>query len=332
MNSTNPVQPAVSNQPELQHIADVAKRLRDALETVVFGQPRVIDRLLVGLLSEGHLLLEGIPGTAKTTLVKLLSQLIQADFRRVQLTPDLLPAEITGTNVFDLNERSFHFRPGPVFTDILLADEINRTPPKTQSALLEAMEEHQVTVDGVKHLLSPLFTVIATLNPIEFEGTYPLPEAQLDRFMMKIEVSYPEGDAEKQMLQAFVEGAGVRFFQQRTLSPVTTRDEILACRKALRYVHLEAPVMDYLLAIVQHTRQTPLLSLGCSPRAALSLLTASRAYAAIQGQAYVTPDHVKAMAPGVLCHRMMVSPEADLDNLRANEVLTQILGQVPVPR
>lgn len=313
-------------------IEAVTQRLREQLEQHIFGQPEAIELLLVGLLSEGHLLLEGIPGTAKTTLVKTLAQLMQLDFRRVQLTPDMLPAEIIGTSLYDLNSRSFSFKKGPVFTDLLLADEINRTPPKTQSALLEAMEEHQVTVDGERHPLSKCFTVIATLNPIEFEGTYPLPEAQLDRFMMKILISYPEPQAEKQMMAAFAQGGGTRFLQEKTLSPVTNREEILECRAALSQITVEESILDYILQLVHDTRQNPSLELGCSPRAALSLLAASRAHAAIQGQGFVTPDNVKAIAPAVVRHRLLLTAEAELDDLTPDQVIKQTLNKVPVPR
>lgn len=312
-------------------IQQLAQSLRQQLETVVFGQSDVIDLLLIGLLSEGHMLIEGLPGTAKTTLVKVLAQLLQLDFRRIQLTPDMLPTEITGTNVFDLNSRSFSFRNGPVFTDLLLADEINRTPPKTQSALLEAMEEHQVTADGEKHALSPLFTVIATLNPIEFEGTFPLPEAQLDRFMMKIKVPYPTEAAEKQMLRHFAQ-QGNRYLYQHQLEPMATREQIMACRQALGNITVSDEVMDYMLHLIQETRKNPNVELGCSPRAALSLLAASRAHAAIHGQDFVTPDNVKAVAVPVIQHRLIISAEAELDEITSADIMKQILGKIPIPR
>ena len=245
-----------------QRIEAISGRLREALATVVYGQREVIDLLLVGLLSEGHILLEGLPGTAKTTLVKTLAQITSLDFSRIQLTPDMLPAEITGTSIYDLNSKSFTFKKGPVFTDLLLADEINRTPPKTQSALLEAMEEQQVTVDGVQYPLSKLFTVIATLNPVEFEGTYPLPEAQLDRFMMKVLIDYPEEAAEKQMMQAFSQTAGVRSFHQRDLQPVVSKEEIIECRRLMSDVRVDESMMDYILQIVKDTRDNPNIDLG----------------------------------------------------------------------
>ncbi len=321
--------PDETSVPPAREIAD---RIRQALGQVIFGQEQAIDLLLVALLSEGHVLLEGLPGTAKTTLAKSLAQLLDLSFTRIQLTPDMLPAEITGTSVYDLNNRSFSFKPGPIFTDLLLADEINRTPPKTQSALLEAMEEHQVTADGTRHALSPLFTVVATLNPVEFEGTFPLPEAQLDRFMMKISMHYPEPAAEKHMLGEYARQAGSRFFLERKLTPVASREELLACRRQLNQVTVAETLIDYVLGIVQDTRQNPNIELGCSPRCALSLLAASRAHAAIQGQSYVSPDDVKAVAPAVIRHRLILSAEAQLDGLNADDMVQQTLNKVPVPR
>jgi MoxR-like ATPase len=313
-------------------IAEIAKILKNQLETVIFGQGEAIELLLVGLLSEGHILLEGLPGTAKTTLVKTLARLLSLDFNRIQLTPDMLPAEITGTSIYDLNTRSFSFKQGPIFTDLLLADEINRTPPKTQSALLEAMEEQQVTTDGKRNPLSPLFTVIATLNPIELEGTFPLPEAQLDRFMMKINIGYPAPQAEKQMLSEFASRAGNRYLHQKALTPVASREDILQCRKQLGQIMIEDSLLDYILQIIQDTRQNPNIELGCSPRSALSLLAASRAHAAIQGQSFVTPDNVKAVTGAVIRHRLILTAEAELDELTPDQMVRQTLSKVPVPR
>ncbi len=317
---------------DLTLVQTVSHKLRSRLQEIVFGQEAVIDLLLVGLLAEGHILLEGLPGTAKTTLLKSLAQLIHLDFNRIQLTPDMLPAEIIGTSIYDLNSRSFTFRKGPVFTDLLLADEINRTPPKTQSALLEAMEEQQVTIDGTNYPLSHLFTVVATLNPIEFEGTYPLPEAQLDRFMMKIHITYPEAEAEKQMLKRHVAVSGIRALHHQEVTPVATKEEILACRAVLNQVTVDDSILDYILQIVQDTRENPNLELGCSPRSALYLMAASRAHAAIQGDGFVTPDHVKAVAPAVINHRLILSAEAELDGLTIDSVVKQTLGKVPIPR
>jgi len=313
-------------------ISAVGQQLRQQLETVIFGQAQVLDLLLVGLLSEGHVLLEGLPGTAKTTLVKSLAQLLHLDYNRIQLTPDMLPAEITGTSVFDLNTREFSFKKGPIFTDLLLADEINRTPPKTQSALLEAREEHQVTADGRQHKLSDLFTVIATLNPIELEGTFPLPEAQLDRFMMKINISYPAAGAEKQMLGQYASRTGSRHLWQAPLSPVASREDILSCRQLLSQITVAESLLDYILQIIHDTRQNPNIELGCSPRCALSLLAASRAHAALNGQPFVSPDNVKAVAPAVIRHRLILTAEAELDDLKPDQLVQQTLSKIPVPR
>jgi MoxR-like ATPase len=330
MSDTEPM--SSPGEAAAERIQAIGQQLRQQLETVIFGQSQVIDLLLVGLLSEGHVLLEGLPGTAKTTLVKCLAQLLHLDFNRIQLTPDMLPAEITGTSVYDMNTREFSFKKGPIFTDLLLADEINRTPPKTQSALLEAMEEHQVTADGTRHLLSSLFTVVATLNPIEFEGTYPLPEAQLDRFMMKINISYPTAGAEKQMLSQFASQTGSRYLLQRSLTPVASQADILSCRQMLGQITVEDSMLDYILQIIQDTRQNPNIELGCSPRCALSLMAASRAHAALQGQAFVTPDHVKAVAPAVIRHRLILTAEAELDELKPDHLVQQTLSKIPVPR
>lgn len=329
---TEPEALPANGETAAARIQGIAKNLHQQLETVIFGQSQVIDLLLISLLSEGHVLLEGLPGTAKTTLVKCLAQLLQLNFNRIQLTPDMLPAEITGTSVYDLNTRNFSFKQGPIFTDLLLADEINRTPPKTQSALLEAMEEHQVTSDGQKNELSPLFTVIATLNPIELEGTFPLPEAQLDRFMMKISISYPAEGAEKQMLSEFSKGVGNRYLYQRNLSPVASREDIIECRNLLGDITVEDSILDYILQIIQDTRQNPNIELGCSPRSALSLMAASRAHAAIRGQGFVSPDNVKAVAPSVIRHRLILTAEAELDDLIPDQIVQQTLSKIPVPR
>lgn len=334
--------PDAGTDSALARLESVGRRLVEGLAARVYGQQEVIDALVVGLLCGGHLLLEGPPGTAKTTLVKRLAELSGASFRRVQLTPDMLPAEIIGASIYDLNTRTFRFSPGPVFSEVLLADEINRTPPKTQSALLEAMEERQVTVDGQRHDLPPLFTVMATLNPIEFEGTYPLPEAQLDRFMMKIRIDYPALDAERHMLAMAAAPPPAADassppplpppLPDTPLAPVVSPQELLACRQALGAIRVEGPVLDYLLQLLHDTRRNPAIELGCSPRAALALLSASRACAAMQGQDFVTPDHVKACAPAVMRHRLILSPAAELDGLTADDAVRQTLGKIPVPR
>ncbi len=308
------------------------QQIGQTLSKVVVGQEGVVDQLLVALLSEGHVILEGVPGTGKTLMVKLLARLIQAQFCRIQLTPDILPSDILGTNVFDLNTRDFTLKKGPVFTQVLLADEINRTPPKTQAALLEAMEEQQVTLDGVRHPLPALFWVIATQNSLEFEGTYPLPEAQLDRFLFKLLVDYPDPVAEKQMLKNTQSGFESRRLNVQALKPLVDEATVLAARQAVKQVRVEDTILDYLLALVHKTRQSPDLALGASPRSAVSWLQASKAHAWLQGQDYVTPDNVKAIAAPLLRHRLILGAEAQLDGLTTDAVIDSLLKQVPVPR
>ncbi|MBD2345577.1 AAA family ATPase [Anabaena subtropica] len=306
--------------------------LGEKLNRIIVGQSHLIQQLLVGLLSGGHIILEGVPGTGKTLLVKVLAQLIQAEFRRVQLTPDVLPSDITGTNIFDLNNRSFTLKKGPVFTEVLLADEINRTPPKTQAALLEAMEEMQVTLDGESLPLPDLFWVIATQNPLEFEGTYPLPEAQLDRFLFKLVVDYPDQAAEKQMLLNRQAGFAARRLDISSLQPIATVADILQARQAVKAVKVSESIIDYLLALVRTSRQYPDLALGASPRAAGAWLQTSQAVAWLAGRDFVTPDDVKAVASPLLRHRLILKPEAMLDGLQIDAVIAAVVNQVPVPR
>ncbi len=306
--------------------------LGKAINQMVVGQPALIKQTLIALLAGGHIILEGVPGTGKTLLVKVLAQLIQSDFRRIQLTPDVLPSDITGTNIFDLNTRDFTLKKGPVFTEILLADEINRTPPKTQAALLEAMEEMQVTLDGESLPLPDLFWVIATQNPLEFEGTYPLPEAQLDRFLFKLIVDYPEQAAEKQMLLNRQSGFTAKRADIANLKPITTVIDILQARQAVKQVQVSETIVDYLLEIVRKSRQYPDLALGASPRAAGAWLQTSQAAAWLSGRNFVTPDDVKSVASPLLRHRLLLKPEAMLDGLQIDAVVAAVINQVPVPR
>jgi len=307
-------------------------RLGQALNRIVVGQPKLVQQMLVALLAGGHIILEGVPGTGKTLLAKTLATLVKAEFRRIQLTPDILPADITGTNIFDLNSQSFLFKQGPVFTQILLADEINRTPPKTQAALLEAMEEQQVTLDGETKPLPELFWVIATQNSLEFEGTYPLPEAQLDRFLFKLVVDYPDQNSEKQMLLNHQAGFRARRLDIANLKPVATVEQILQARKCVRAVMVAEPIIDYLLALIRASRHYPDLALGASPRSAAAWLETSKAVAWLAGRDYVTPDDVKAVASPLLCHRLILKPDAMLDGLQMDGVIATLLNQVPVPR
>lgn len=302
-------------------------QLKATLSRIIVGQQATIEQLLIALLCGGHVILEGVPGTAKTLLVKELSQAIHAQFRRAQLTPDVLPADLIGTHIFDLNSRTFTLKAGPVFTEILLADEINRTPPKTQAALLEAMAERQVTLDGETLPLSPLFWVIATQNPLEFEGTYPLPEAQLDRFLFKVVVSYPAPEFEKQMLLNLREDAPII-----TDALDLTVEMILAAQAAVARVKVAEEVVDYLLALVTRSRQMADVALGASPRAAVAWLRASQAVAWLAQRDYVTPDDVKAIAPPLLRHRLILTPDALLNGITLEQAIASLLQTVTVPR
>ncbi|MEB3340401.1 MoxR family ATPase [Okeania sp.] len=307
-------------------------QLYQAIIQIIVGQNLPIKQLLISLLTGGHVILEGVPGTGKTLTVKVLAKLIKAEFRRVQLTPDILPSDILGTNVFDLNSRNFTLKKGPVFAEILLADEINRTPPKTQAALLEAMAEQQVTLDGKTLELPDLFWVVATQNSLEFEGTYPLPEAQLDRFLFKIIMDYPETTAEKQMLLNTQQGFSAKSFDLNKIEPVATVEQIILARQEVEAINFQEKVLDYLLALVQQTRKHPDLALGASPRAAVSWLKISKAQAWLDNRNYVTPDDIKMVALPLLRHRLILKPESLLDGVIIDGVISSILKQVSVPR
>jgi len=316
----------------MNRIAEVGQEIRVEIAKVIVGQEEAIEGLLIGLLAEGHLLLEGVPGLAKTLMVKALAALVGADFKRIQFTPDLLPADVVGTNVFNLKNSEFHLRRGPIFTDLLLADEINRTPPKTQAALLEAMEERQVTIDGELHPLGPLFTVFATQNPIEYEGTYPLPEAQLDRFMLKIVLTYPGQEEEQTLLRRYQAGFRSREFMATGLRQVTEKTAILDCRAEIRDVRVEDGVLAYLNQLVRATRASSHIVLGGSPRAAISLLLAAKTAAALAGRNFLVPDDVQRIAYPALRHRLILKPEAEIEGLHADDVIRGVIAAIPVPR
>ena len=311
--------------------ATTAHILNELRKTIV-GQDDVIEQMLVTLYAEGHALLEGVPGTAKTLAVKTLAQIIGAGFSRIQFTPDLMPSDITGTNVFNMQTSEFSLRQGPIFTDILLADEINRTPPKTQAALLEAMEERQTTIDGERYPLSPLFTVLATENPIEYEGTYPLPEAQLDRFLMKIIIDYPAADEEVEIVARWDAGFNSRHLQDVHIEQLQDADAVLKCRKEVREMRMEPGVQKYVVEIVRRTREHPTLLYGASPRASVALLLCSKALAAIRGREFPTPDDVRDVALPVMRHRLTLRAEAELDGATTDAVVSDIIRTVEVPR
>ncbi len=317
---------------ELARFHEQATRLKAGLRRVFFGQDEAVDQLLATVYAGGHILLEGVPGLGKTLLAKGLARLFDAEFQRIQFTPDLMPADIIGTEVFQLASQSFQLRRGPVFTTILLADEINRAPPKTQAALLEVMEERSVSLGNQTHRLPPLFTVVATQNPVEYEGTYPLPEAQVDRFMCKILLRYPSVDEELAVLEAYDRGEDLHRTAAQDLTPVASPDEMLATRRELIGLRTSPEVLRYLGDIVRATRTSPQIQVGASPRAAVHLLLISKATAAMDGREFVTPDDVKAAAPAVLRHRLLLTPEAQVAAETPDRVLARALAQVEVPR
>ncbi len=310
----------------------LAARINEGMRGMIVGGDRTTFALLVAVLARGHALIEGVPGTGKTLAVRALAALLGVQYRRIQFTPDLLPADVVGTTVFNPQTAQFSLRTGPIVTNVLLADEINRTPPKTQSALLEAMEEGRVTIDGEPVQLPQPFLVCATQNPVEYEGTYPLPEAQLDRFLVKVESTYPQPTEELDLLGRVAGGFDARTVDPATLRGVTSPSEILAAQTEVRRVHVSVPVQRYVLDIVTATRSHRQLALGASPRAGIALLLAAQAAAAIDAREYATPDDVKAVASIVLPHRLIVQPHAEIDGVRAADVIAEVLQSVPVPR
>ncbi len=312
----------------LGNVAERGKAVMDELETVIVGKRAVLERVLWGVLSDGHVLIEDVPGVAKTLIAKSFAAALGLQFRRVQFTPDLLPADITGTYVFDRKSGEFVMRRGPIFTNVLLADEINRAPPKTQSALLEAMQERQATLEGQTFPLDPPFFVLATQNPIEHEGTYPLPEAQVDRFLLRIDVGYPTAEQEVEMLRR----REARQSDDMPIRPVTTGDEVRALQAAVETVHVDPAVDGYIVSIVAGTRMHTQVEIGASPRGSLALLKLSRARAALARRDFITPDDVKAVAPYALAHRIILKPDPWIRGVRTTAVLQDVLNQVPVPK
>ena len=314
------------------YVSALVEHTRREVHKVIVGQDHVLEQILIVLLAEGHALVEGVPGTAKTLLVKTLARIIGLHFGRIQFTPDLMPADITGTNIFNMATSTFTLRYGPIFTDLLLADEINRTPPKTQAALLEAMEERQVTIDGEIHKLSPMFTVLATQNPIEYEGTYPLPEAQLDRFLVKVLVNYPDESQELQVVANWNAGFNARRLDDINIIPIQDPALLLQSRSQVRTITVEEGIQRYIVSIVRATRNAMNISWGASPRACVALLLCSKALAAIRGRTFVTPDDVKEIAKPVLRHRIVLRSEAEIEGTSADEIVDEVIAGIEVPR
>ena len=315
----------------MEEVKDLVVKVKEETGRIIVGQEQVIEGVLLALVTGGHALLEGPPGVAKTLIAKTLAQILGIHYKRVQFTPDLMPLDIIGANIFDLQKQEFVFKPGPVFTDILLADEINRTPPKTQAALLEAMEERQVTVDGQVHPLSEVFTVLATQNPLEYEGTYPLPEAQLDRFLLKIKVSYPEDRSEEELYRRFQDGPATAEEFGR-LTPVLDKEKILWLREMVKKVTVREELFTYVKNIVRATREHHLLNLGVSPRGGLSLLRVAKTAAAFAGRDYLIPDDIRDYVLPVLRHRLLVKAEAQIEGVTGDQILERVLAGIPVPR
>jgi MoxR-like ATPase len=322
--------------PAGESLVEAAARVREAVlgqvRKAVVGQDDTLDLILCGIVAGGHVLLEGVPGVAKTLMVRAVARALDARFKRIQFTPDLMPTDILGTSIFDLRQNTFALAKGPIFTDLLLADEINRAPAKTQSALLEAMQERTVSLEGALHPLPQVFTVFATQNPVESEGTYPLPEAQLDRFLLKIEVGYPASDEEDAILEMVDKGFDAGNLERAGVAPAVSVEQLLAVRGALATVSVEKPVRDYLRRIVAATRASPRVRLGAGPRAGVHLLLAAKALAVLMGRSFVTPDDVRRLAGPVLRHRLLLSPDAEIDGATPHEVLGEILGSIEVPR
>ncbi|MGW2177962.1 AAA family ATPase [Streptomyces sp. NPDC001732] len=328
--------PVPAGTPETTGNGDTARAsleaLRSEIAKAVVGQDPAVTGLVVALLCRGHVLLEGVPGVAKTLLVRALAASLELDTKRVQFTPDLMPSDVTGSLVYDARTAEFSFQPGPVFTNLLLADEINRTPPKTQSSLLEAMEERQVTVDGTPRQLPDPFLVAATQNPVEYEGTYPLPEAQLDRFLLKLTVPLPSRQDEVDVLIRHSDGFNPRDLKSAGIRPVAGPADLEAARDAVARTKVSPEIAGYVVDICRATRESPSLSLGVSPRGATALLSTARAWAWLTGRDYVIPDDVKALALPTLRHRVQLRPEAEMEGVTPDSVITSVLAHVPVPR
>lgn len=315
---------------DLSQLSDALAAIRNQLSTIVVGQLGMVDLLIAGMLADGHILIEGVPGVAKTLSAKLLARCVDATFSRIQFTPDLMPSDVLGTAVFSPKDGEFSFRKGPVFGNIILVDEINRSPAKTQAALFEVMEERQVTMDGTTHLMAEPFMVLATQNPVEQEGTYRLPEAQLDRFLFKIEVGYPSLEEEIQIISGH---HGQKLDERlEAVRPVLGQADIIAYRKTVKNLHIEPKILEFIARIVHETRLHPSLFLGASPRASLAIANGAKAFAVMDNRDFVTPDDVIRVAPAVLCHRIILTPEREMEGISTHEVVKQIISGLEVPR
>ncbi len=318
------------NRVDLKALTDTIKKLKSEIGKVIIGQEKAVDLIVTSILANGHVLIEGVPGVAKTLLTKLIAKLIKVDFSRIQFTPDLMPSDILGTSVFNMQSSSFEFIKGPIFSQIVLIDEINRSPAKTQAALFEVMEERQITMDGNRYEMEEPFMVLATQNPIEQEGTYRLPEAQLDRFIFKITMGYPSMDQEIKMLTEQNKQTSKQLLQNA--KPVLSKADILSFRDKVQRIHVEVPIFEYLAKITGETRENKNIYLGASPRATVHLLNASKAFAAMQGRDFVTPDDILFVAVPVLSHRILLTPEKEMEGGTTTEVLKEILDKVEIPR
>ncbi len=317
---------------EKTFVKDMMEKINNELKKVIVEQDELLENALISLISGGHVLLEGVPGLAKTLMIKALSRTLSLDFKRIQFTPDLMPADVTGTKIFNMQTREFEMKKGPVFTNFLLADEINRTPPKTQAGLLEAMGEHQVSVDGEMLELPAPYMVFATQNPLEYEGTYPLPEALIDRFLMKILIDYPSPAAEKEIIKRHHEGFSSIDIDKSGIQPVCSAEDIFRIREEAQKVSVDDMLMEYIVNIISETRNNPVVDIGSSPRGSIALLLCSKACAIYSGRDYVIPEDIKKMAVPTLRHRIILKPELELEGVKPDQAIKEILSKIKVPR